>query len=700
MTTIGVRLPGQRPVEGCLVKAQGIVRSADLAPREDVELRWRYLRLGSPAANCANEACELAYDYEPSTWARRVASGAQSSALQCVACLKRGGVARDQLTFCSPRCFAKAWPRHKDRWHSLPLQRRSRVPSFSSTTSSSPPPKLKSRDEDADARDNTNSGHPAAAAAGNNNNDDDPLAATLWGSSSANVANGARPYVVQQRWETVAEGAEASYRPTRADVGRRLRVECYGIAVKGAPQTTPAPGDAEWRSVCGPRDDASLAAFENFRGPKGLLTTEVVLSRPSPNAPRRWFGDQDEDQDEDQDDEVHFRIATYNVLAEIYATPQYYPYCPRFALHWPYRGRRIVDELAEADADVICLQEAQRDHYDRDISPALDELGYDGVFSQKTRETIPGKVDGCAIFWKRVKFRLAEHRALQFNDVARAEATALRMSERDEHAFLVRLVKDNVAQFAVFEAYDDAPPRHPPYGQPRRASDTRARRVCVANTHLYSNASFPDTKLWQTLAFANELDRFVTRSRERLPVVICGDFNSQPTSAVYDLLSTGQVDPHHDDLHPPLSTTSNNAGVQPASSSSSKPTSGLGGGNANAGGRHAVSAAASAAHPHHHHHHQQGQQQQKNPRSNVLPDTRDITHRLNLASAYHAALGAEPLFTNYTLGFRGTSLSRCPACSDSSGMGGPFFSPLKTDGIRDVLLVFVLCFHPHTAWGD
>jgi CCR4-NOT transcription complex subunit 6 len=34
---------------------------------------------------------------------------------------------------------------------------------------------------------------------------------------------------------------------------------------------------------------------------------------------------------------ARFRIVTYNVLAEIYATQQQYPYCDFWALSWDYR---------------------------------------------------------------------------------------------------------------------------------------------------------------------------------------------------------------------------------------------------------------------------------------------------------------------------------------------------------------------------
>jgi len=591
-------------VEGCVVRAQGHVRSSDYV-REDLDLRWRYLRLAAPVANCANEDCERRYDYEPSTWAMR--GGAR--ALQCAACLKSGLVSREDLTFCSSRCFVSAWGRHKDRWHQDHLDDGPRQDDddYEEDSSFSQATKSQRRKHQ----------HHQQHVHHNNNSVEDVV-----------------------RWETVAEGPEAEYEPTDLDVGRRLRVECYGV-VKKKPE--PAPGDASeaWRKLSRGYDgEALLGAYDQFQGPKGHTTTEVVLSRPSPNPPRRWFGD-DSSKDDDDDGDVTLRVASYNVLAEIYATHQVYPHCPRFALNWPYRARRIVDEIAESDADVVCLQEAQRDHYDRDLVPALDDLGYDGVFSQKTRDAMgaPGKVDGCALFWKRQKVRLAEHRQVQYNDLARAEATALRLSEKLEREFLYRLVKDNVAQLAVFEAYGV---REVSYGVHKQIR----RRLCVANTHLYSHANFPDTKLWQTLTFVNELERFVHhRPRgERLPYVVCGDFNSSPTSAVYDLLATGQVDPHHDDLHPPVSEPLAN-----------KKRIGGGGGGASSSSSSSYEQQQQQQQQQNHHNSNNGHhQQQKNPRSKILPDMRDMTHRLNLASAYHAALGAEPPFTNYTSGFKGT----------------------------------------------
>jgi CCR4-NOT transcription complex subunit 6 len=72
----------------------------------------------------------------------------------------------------------------------------------------------------------------------------------------------------------------------------------------------------------------------------------------------------------------------------------------------------------------VVVQEVQADYYEKDFKPRLAELGFDGLFKAKTRGAMgaAGKVDGCAIFWRRNKFRLVEHYALEFNELARSFA--------------------------------------------------------------------------------------------------------------------------------------------------------------------------------------------------------------------------------------------------------------------------------------
>lgn len=341
---------------------------------------------------------------------------------------------------------------------------------------------------------------------------------------------------------------EGLYTPGEADVGHCLRLECRAVL----------PGGEE---VCTPR----------------MITTEPVLSTP-PLPPRRSLVTV---KGAGSGGGMRFRLVSYNLLAEIYATQQAYPYCDFWALSWGYRKTNLLRELVEAGADVLCLQEMQSDAYHQHFQPHLSEKGYDGLYKAKTREGAMGKVDGCAIFWRRGKFRLSENYTVEFNECARRAVSAMPGLQPDDgHHFLMRVSKDNIAQVAVLEVLQ----------RPRgRQVQPATAQLCVANTHLYSNPELPDVKLWQCNALLQELEGFV-HSRQ-LPLLVCGDFNSDVRSAVYELMSTQGVSPDHPDL-----------GNDPC---------------------------------------------------HVLPDASDLAHNMHLQSAYQSVMGSEPPYTNYTGNFKG-----------------------------------------------
>ena len=98
---------------------------------------------------------------------------------------------------------------------------------------------------------------------------------------------------------------------------------------------------------------------------------------------------------------MRFRALTYNILAEIYATQQMYPYCDPWALKFTYRIELICRELIDAAANVICLQEVQRDAFGV-LMPRLGEAGYSACTSRRRARTWASrKVDGCALFWRK-----------------------------------------------------------------------------------------------------------------------------------------------------------------------------------------------------------------------------------------------------------------------------------------------------------
>lgn len=207
----------------------------------------------------------------------------------------------------------------------------------------------------------------------------------------------------------------------------------------------------------------------------------------------------------------------------------------------------------------------------------MQDRGYDGIFKQKTRESMGqyGKVDGCATFWRRSKFVMVENYSVEFNECARHAVADLSLDESDGRKFINRLVKDNVAQIVVLEVLSRSPARLP----------RQSCQVCVANTHLYSNHQRPDVKLWQALALMRELEQFVLQ--RDIALIICGDLNSKPDSAVYEFIIDGAI-------HNPRPELDINDSVR------------------------------------------------------VLPNVSNITHNIEVESAMATVLGDEPMFTNLT----------------------------------------------------
>lgn len=101
-----------------------------------------------------------------------------------------------------------------------------------------------------------------------------------------------------------------------------------------------------------------------------------------------------------------FTVLCHNILCERAATAKMYGYTPTWALAWDYRKARILQEVTESKADIVCLQEVDMGQYEDFFSLHLGDLGYEGVYGAKSRyktmqDSDRRQVDGCATFFKK-----------------------------------------------------------------------------------------------------------------------------------------------------------------------------------------------------------------------------------------------------------------------------------------------------------
>ncbi|XP_042360019.1 protein angel homolog 2 isoform X2 [Plectropomus leopardus] len=204
-----------------------------------------------------------------------------------------------------------------------------------------------------------------------------------------------------------------------------------------------------------------------------------------------------------------FSIMSYNILSQELLQDNVYLYrhCNPGVLPWDHRLPNLLAEIKQYDADILCLQEVQEDHYEDQIKPALQALGYQCEYKKRTGR----KPDGCAVVFKTSRLSLLSSNPVEFFRPGDA------LLDRDNVGLVLLLQPNNTM------------------GQ----SDPSAF-ICVANTHLLYNPRRGDIKLAQLailLAEVNRLSRLPDGSTN--PVVLCGDFNSTPWSPLYSFLTTG-----------------------------------------------------------------------------------------------------------------------------------------------------------------
>ena len=177
--------------------------------------------------------------------------------------------------------------------------------------------------------------------------------------------------------------------------------------------------------------------------------------------------------------------------------------CPPEALQWNNRKLRSLQEILLYDPDIIALEEV--DHFNDYYLPSLRKLGYEGLFTAKINSPCLKFVgnsgpDGCALFYDTARFTLTSYK-----DVTLKHSNN---SPTSQVALLANLL-DNV----------------------------QGRTFCIAVTHLKAKEEFSDLRYAQ----GNDLLRSVSDfSQDNQAMLICGDFNAEPTESICQLMEQNQ----------------------------------------------------------------------------------------------------------------------------------------------------------------
>ncbi|XP_013114219.1 nocturnin isoform X2 [Stomoxys calcitrans] len=198
-------------------------------------------------------------------------------------------------------------------------------------------------------------------------------------------------------------------------------------------------------------------------------------------------------------DPNHIRLLQWNLLSQTLGqNNDGFVRCPEEALTWENRKFLIVQEILQNSPDILCLQEV--DHF-KFLQNILGSQNYEGIFFPKPDSPClyieeNNGPDGCAIFFKRDRFDLRNF---------------------DTRILEVWRVQSNQVAIAV-----------------NLVVKQTGREICVCTTHLKARHGSLLSKLRNEQG--RDLIRFVKPFAGDRALIICGDFNAEPTEPVYSTI--------------------------------------------------------------------------------------------------------------------------------------------------------------------
>ncbi|PBC27644.1 2',5'-phosphodiesterase [Apis cerana cerana] len=230
------------------------------------------------------------------------------------------------------------------------------------------------------------------------------------------------------------------------------------------------------------------------------------------------------------------KVTSYNILANIYSETSVskdtlYPYCPHYALSMDYRKLLILKELIGYNSDIICLQEVDAKIYKNDLQVLLTTLNYNSVYNLKNDLR-----EGLAIFYNEEKFdKLSHNYSVISQDINNLnEFNTVWSQIQNVNTKETFLNRNTIIQLIVLRSKENN------------------EILIVGNTHLYFRLKADHIRLLQAYYGLLYLHTFSKKIKKENPecnvsILYCGDFNSTPQSAVYQLMTQNYVNDDHSD---------------------------------------------------------------------------------------------------------------------------------------------------------
>lgn len=225
---------------------------------------------------------------------------------------------------------------------------------------------------------------------------------------------------------------------------------------------------------------------------------------------RKWKRIEKDRSSNNMEDSFILKLLSFNILAQNLLEDHSYLYMDhnRKALNWKARKPLVIQEILEAEANVICLQEMQEEHLLDFVAP-FKQHGYEYLYKKRTND----KRDGLLLLYRSNEFVLLDYAKVELYQ------SGVELLNRDNVGIIAKLA----------------------------LRDNPETQVVVATTHLLYNPKRNDVRLAQIQLLLAEIERiaFIENTMtgpKYLPIVLAGDFNLEPFTGVYKFLTEGSFE--------------------------------------------------------------------------------------------------------------------------------------------------------------
>eukprot|EP00658_Telonema_sp_P-2_P056998 TRINITY_DN4545_c0_g2_i3.p1 TRINITY_DN4545_c0_g2~~TRINITY_DN4545_c0_g2_i3.p1 ORF type:complete len:480 (+),score=76.86 TRINITY_DN4545_c0_g2_i3:88-1527(+) len=241
-------------------------------------------------------------------------------------------------------------------------------------------------------------------------------------------------------------------------------------------------------------------------------------------------------------DKTGLRVLSYNLLADYNLKQEMRRgediYFGAFhektqELSWHHRRQLLLQEVVGYHADLLLLQEVDRDSgFENFFSPHLGLVGFNGLYANKAHTSTPV---GQALFWRTDRYNLLAECTLDLT-----QPPDLHQGSSPQAMAISECIRGN-------DALSEAMSKTTSVAQIAMLQPTCGRCLCVANNHFFGDPAAPHIRLLQSAMVLEQCRDMMEQHNDEAILLVGGDFNSGINEGICEFLGTGRVDKSHVD---------------------------------------------------------------------------------------------------------------------------------------------------------